>query len=148
MDPTPAPPTPSHSMTFFSLPAELRQYIYKIAATDNSRDFVVTFTLHQNTQSGNGALRSQALAVFQKLYNVSMLVRQDIGSFMTFTHFRWVLISDAQPHLYLLRKLLWTIPEEIRSKIVHVYLPRIRLQEHCFLNASPVDNSSYINQRI
>jgi hypothetical protein len=140
----------SHSVTFFSLPTELRQYIYKIAATDNLRDFEMTFTLHQNTSNGTGAFRSQALAVFQKLYNVNKLVRLDMVNFMTFTHFRWVLISDTQPHLYLLRGLLWTVPEEVRSKIVHAQLPRLRVQEHVYQwEDDPFpSNASYIRQRV
>jgi hypothetical protein len=68
-----------------------------------------------------------------------------------FHHLQLLWLSAYQRHtatFYSLRKLLCTIPRELAWKIVHVYLPRLRVQEQGFLHTSVVGNLSCINQRI
>ncbi|KAF2831042.1 hypothetical protein CC86DRAFT_401601 [Ophiobolus disseminans] len=77
-----------------------------------------------------GTLRSQALATLEKLLQVDRNMWQEAVDYLTGPIFCWVLVSDAQPHMYLLRALRKTAPKEVVTRIVHARLSQVTVQRH------------------
>jgi hypothetical protein len=103
--------------SFNRLPLELRQAIYQYAATDDSeehgpREIRIKYTMNDTTHAEIGVLESQALSTLDTLSKVSKDIWEEAVVYLTSPLFCWALISDAQPHMYLLQALRKTVSKK------------------------------------
>jgi len=122
--------------TFNSLALELKQAIYQYAAIDddhgNQNEIRVTYILDKKSHDGIGTLQSQTLTTLEKLLKVDSYIWQEAIDYLTGPLFCWVLVSDAQPHMFLLRALRKNVPKEVLSRVGHVHLLRVSIQRHTY----------------
>jgi len=103
------------------LPLEIKQMIFKWAASDNSSDIQIRL-LHDN----EGQLHAPAVDLLTKLKDqYSAKAYHQAVEYLTGSTFRWTFSSDTQPHRYLLRAFRNSVPMEVRQQIKHAYLPRV-----------------------
>ena len=103
------------------LPLEIKQMIFKWAASDNSSDIQIRL-LHDN----EGQLHAPAVDLLTKLKDqYSTKAYHQAVEYLTGSMFRWTFNSDTQPHRYLLRAFRNSVPMEVRQRIKHAYLPRV-----------------------
>lgn len=115
----------SRKISFHNLPLELQQTIIDYAATDSpgARELYVTYTLYDITHDKTGRLQSQALAILDKLRRVGKKIFETAINYLTGPLFRWVFVSETQPHMFLIRALRKWVNKNILARIT-----RIRLQ--------------------
>jgi hypothetical protein len=103
------------------LPLEVKQMIFKLAASDNDSDIQISL-LHDNEDR----LDAPAVDLLAKLkHEYSADVYTQAVQYLTGPAFRWTFISDSQPHRFLLRAFRISVPAEVRKLIEHAYLPRV-----------------------
>jgi hypothetical protein len=103
------------------LPLEVKQMIFKWAASDNDSEIQISL-LHDNEDR----LDAPAVDPLAKLkHEYSADVYTQAVQYLTGPAFRWTLISDSQPHRFLLRAFRISVPAEVRQLIEHAYLPRV-----------------------
>ncbi|KAI4658542.1 uncharacterized protein J4E79_006948 [Alternaria viburni] len=93
------------------LPLEIKQMIFKWAASDNSSEIQIRL-LHDN----EGQLHAPAVDLLAKLkeqYSAKAYYQA---------------VDDTQPHRYLLRAFRNSVPMEVRQRIKHAYLPRVTVK--------------------
>jgi hypothetical protein len=111
------------------LPTELKQMIFKFTATDEDNTNELHVKLAAD-QASSPTLQSSAIALLGNLKkHKSMATMYDQAlQYLTDPTFRWVFISDAQPHRFLLVAFRNQVPIEIRERIKHVYLPKVSVE--------------------
>jgi len=103
------------------LPLEIKQMIFKWAASDNSSEIQIRL-LHGN----EGQLHAPAIDLLTKLKDqYSSKAYYQAVEYLTGSTFRWTFSSDTQPDRYLLRAFRNSVPMEVRQRIKHAYLPRV-----------------------
>ena len=123
------------------LPLEIKQMIFKWAASDNSSDIQIRL-LHDN----EGQLHAPAVDLLAKLKDqYSAKAYYQAVEYLTGSTFRWTFSSDTQPHRYLLRAFRNSVPMEVRQRIKHAYLPRVTV--YGLINPA-TQSTSFENLRI
>lgn len=113
------------------MPLEIKQMVFKWAVSnndnndedDNITDIEVELA-HDNKQS----LKSPALdllATLAKWYLAD--VYKEAALYLTIQSFRWVFISNSEPYHSLLSVFYKKVPFDIRKRIKHVYLRKLRV---------------------
>jgi len=123
--------------SFNGLPLELRQAIYQYAAIDDSEDhdarqIRIQYTMKAVGHAEVGVLDSQALSTLETLSKISTEIWEEAVQYLTGQLFCWILVSDAQPHMYLLRALRKSVPKDILGRISHIRLLRLSVIQHTF----------------
>lgn len=122
----------SRAKSFHDLPLELRQNIVCYAATDSFEacKLFVTYTLYDITHDKTGRVQSQTLAILDQIRRVGKEIFEVAIGYLTSPRFRWVFVSQAQPHLYLVRTLRKYLHKTILARIKHVSLPHFTVMGH------------------
>ncbi|KAI4648097.1 hypothetical protein J4E93_004508 [Alternaria ventricosa] len=106
------------------LPLEIKQMIFKWAASDNSSEIQIRL-LHDNEDRLH-APTVDLLAKLKDQYSAKAYCQA--VEYLTGSMFRWTFSSDTQPHRYLLRVFRNSVPMEVRQRIQHAYLPRVTVR--------------------
>lgn len=114
--------TLSLKTTFHSLPLEMRQIIYHLAATNatEEHEIRVKFTLSQTATDGSGTFAAPALDLLDSLQNASSEFHQEAVKYFTRPLFCWVFMSAEQPHIYMLRAFRKRTQGHVLLQISHV----------------------------
>jgi hypothetical protein len=113
-------------MGFFGrLPKELRQMIYKWAATDNSKDIHLSIIPTGDTP---WALQLHTVTTLLKLQNTCPDLYNDAIAYRTSPLVRWVFDSGRQPHIFIFKAFRKHAPPEIWQQTTHAYLPQVTMQ--------------------
>jgi hypothetical protein len=92
-----------------------------MAASDDSDDIEIRLT-----HDDENMLRAPALDLLEELkLEYSAELYTQASQYLTGPTFRWVFVSDTQPHRYLLRAFREHVPKGIRDMITRVYLPHV-----------------------
>jgi hypothetical protein len=109
--------------SFNTLSLELRQMIYKWAATDN------TDKIHVEPVNDDGSsLDTPAITVLLKLKDVSPALYQEAVTYLCGRNFRWVFVSNAQPHRCQLRVFRAQVPKEVPESILQAEISRMTIR--------------------
>lgn len=136
------------TISFHSLPLELRQSIFQYAATGSFEHYEieVTYTLNDPSHEKLGTLHSQALSVLGKLRKVSKRVYEGAVDCLTSPRFRWVFNSNSQPHKYLILALRKSVDQKLLARIGYLRLSRVTFLDHALPAPFVINNDSRIHK--
>ncbi|OAL07649.1 hypothetical protein IQ06DRAFT_342365 [Phaeosphaeriaceae sp. SRC1lsM3a] len=115
-----------------TLPLELRQCIYRYATNDSNeeRDIGIEFALSEDGKDEFGTFVAPVLDALVKMKEISSAMYEEAVKHLTGLSFTWVLVSELQPHMYLLRALRKSYPKDALERISHIRLERMTVLEH------------------
>jgi hypothetical protein len=96
-----------HPSMLQSIPLELRLCIYRYAFTDSSesRDIRIDVELNEDDSVKSGEFKAPALDVLVEMKEVSTSLYDEAVEHLTSYIFTWILVSELQPHVHLIRSL-------------------------------------------
>ncbi|EUC47673.1 hypothetical protein COCMIDRAFT_3465 [Bipolaris oryzae ATCC 44560] len=110
------------------MPLEIKHMVFKWAVSNNGGDGAITDIEVDLARDNKQSLKSPALdllAALAQCYPAD--VYKDATEYLTTPWFRWVFISHEEPHNSLLSAFYKQVPFDIRKRIKHVYLRKLRV---------------------
>ncbi|KAJ5026612.1 hypothetical protein J3E72DRAFT_385585 [Bipolaris maydis] len=110
------------------MPLELKHMVFKWAVSNNVDNGGVTDIEVELAHDNKQSLKSPALDLLASLaQRYPADVYKEAAEYLTTRWFRWVFISHKEPHNSLLAAFYKQVPFDIRKRIKHIYLRKLRV---------------------
>ncbi|EMD94206.1 hypothetical protein COCC4DRAFT_190485 [Bipolaris maydis ATCC 48331] len=122
------------------MPLELKHMVFKWAVSNNVDNGGVTDIEVELAHDNKQSLKSPALDLLASLaQRYPADVYKEAAEYLTTRWFRWVFISHKEPHNSLLAAFYKQVPFDIRKRIKHIYLRKLRVTSLIHREKFPVN---------